>query len=404
MVQHQTQSTFLLESLDDLRPAPYNPRQITDEAAEGLSVSLEKFGDISGIVWNQRTGHLVCGHQRVDQLRKRWGISLRLEDGEITVPNGNRYPVRVVDWDEATERAANVSANNPLIAGDFDETLPAILEQLAQDDEELFDSLRFDDLRDSIEIPEIEEKQGQTDPDEVPEPPPEAVTKTGDIWIMDGHRLLCGDSTKPDDVIRLMNGERAVLFATDPPYLVDYDGTNHPPSYHGKEKVPKNKKQSQKDWSDTYGVHWDDSGQGPDLYRGFIKCAIDHAITENAPWYCWHASRRAAMVEAVWNEFGAFVHQQIIWYKNQPVLTRSWYLWIHEPCFFGWIKGKKPPRTTDDYPHTVWPMPSLSGEDRPEHPTPKPVECFGIPIRQHTKRGEICYEPFAGGGIADHFR
>ena len=93
-----------------------------------------------------------------------------------------------------------------------------------------------------------------------------------------------GDSTKADDVRRLMNGERAALFASDPPYLVDYDGSNHPTR--------------NKDWSPSYGVTWDDSSQGAELYDGFIRAAIAEAITEDAAWYCWHASRRQAMLEA----------------------------------------------------------------------------------------------------------
>lgn len=190
-----------------------------------------------------------------------------------------------------------------------------------------------------------------------------------------------------------MNGERAVLFATDRPYLVDYDGTNHPGSKKKPVAASKNK-----DWSETYGITWDDSDQGPDLYRNFIKVAIAEAIDPHAAWYCWHASRRQAMVEAVWVEMGAFVHQQIIWSKDRPILTRSHYLWQHEPCLFGWIKGNKPPRVSEDYLGTVWQMPSLDGEDRPNHPTPKPLDCFAIPMRQHVEPGGLCYEPFSGSG------
>ena len=75
------------------------------------------------------------------------------------------------------------------------------------------------------------------------------------------------------------------------------------------------------------------------MYEGFIRQAIEHAILPNAAWYCWHASRRQAMVESVWETFGAFVHQQLMWAKDRGILTRSYYLWQHEPCFFGWLKG-----------------------------------------------------------------
>jgi DNA modification methylase len=218
----------------------------------------------------------------------------------------------------------------------------------------------------------------------------------GQLWTLGEHRLLCGDSTNPADVTRLMNGKKALLFATDPPYLVGYDGTNHPGTRASEKRASLNT-----DWSETYGATWDeaDSKQNVDLYERFIRVAVDIAVLPNAAWYCWHASRRQRMVEESWEKNGAFVHQQIIWSKpNRPILTRSWYLWSHEPCFFGWLKGKKPPKETVDYGRTVWEIEGLNNAERPDHPTPKPLDCFAIPMRQHTKAGDICYEPFSGSG------
>jgi DNA modification methylase len=181
-----------------------------------------------------------------------------------------------------------------------------------------------------------------------------------------------------------MNGERAVLFATDPPYLVDYDGSNHPTR--------------NKDWSQSYGVTWDDSSQGAELYDGFIAAAVAEAITEDAAWYCWHASRRQAMLEACWEKAGAFVHQQIIWVKDRGVLTRSHYLWKHEPCLMGWRRPNRPPKVAEQTLPSTWEMPSFAKDERPDHPTPKPLDAFGIPMRQHVARGGLCYEPFSGSG------
>ena len=106
------------------------------------------------------------------------------------------------------------------------------------------------------------------------------------------------------------------------------------------------------------------------------------------------------MLEAVWNEVGAFMHQQIIWVKSRPVLTYSVYMWAHEPCMFGWIKGQKPSverKQEGGYPATVWEVPSAEVETN-EHPTSKPNRLFAIPMQLHTQANDLCYEPFSGSG------
>ena len=214
------------------------------------------------------------------------------------------------------------------------------------------------------------------------------------MWLIGKHRLLCGDSTSESDVQRLMNGQRACLFATDPPYLVDSDGTNHP---HRWTKTHGHRHPGDKDWSAKY-ADVDSPEKGEALYDAFFKVAVENAITEDAAWYCWHASRRQTLLENVWEKHGAFVHQQIIWAKDRPILTRSSYMWQHEPCFFGWLKGRKPRRMAKDYPPTVWSFPTIRPGEPSVHPTEKPTELFAIPIRQHTRRNDLCYEPFAGNG------
>jgi ParB-like chromosome segregation protein Spo0J len=139
-----------IESMSDLRGAAYNPRQISSRAAASLSKSLESYGDLSGIVINARTGNIVCGHQRVDQLRK---LGATMVDGVIRSPNGDEFRVRVVDWDEIKEKAANVTANNAAIGGEFTAGLGEILDEIKSDlGDDLFESLSLD----KIEIPSIE--------------------------------------------------------------------------------------------------------------------------------------------------------------------------------------------------------------------------------------------------------
>ncbi|ABK43760.1 ParB domain protein nuclease [Magnetococcus marinus MC-1] len=372
--------------VDRLIPYARNARTHSDAQVAQIAASIVEFGFVNPVLVGD-DGVMVAGHGRVMAARK-----LGLE----------AVPVIVLSHLNETQRRALVISDNQLAlnAGWDEEMLRVELAALKEEDFDLqitgFDSEELDRLFAELDADGIGDEggAGAGDGDVVPEPPVTPVSQTGDLWILGEHRLLCGSSLNPDDVIRLMNGERAILFATDPPYLVDYDGTNHPGS-----KETRKRESLNKDWSDSYGVTWDDSSQGPELYEGFIRTAIDHAIEPNAAWYCWHASKRQAMLEAVWEKMGAFQHQQIIWNKEKGVLTRSKYLWKHEPCLMGWIKGNMPPKADGaEFLSTVWDIQGLSGDERPDHPTPKPLDCFAIPMRQHVERGGLCYEPFSGSG------
>ncbi len=134
-----------LKILKDLKPAPYNPREITPEAAKGLSASIAQFGDISGIVWNKRTGHIVAGHQRLSALLKR-GATFAPDPPRITL-HDEAFAIRVVDWDAPTEKAANITANNPHISGDFvEEDLQDMLHEIEDDMPASLDDLCLDAL------------------------------------------------------------------------------------------------------------------------------------------------------------------------------------------------------------------------------------------------------------------
>ena len=133
------QMAHTLKSVDDLKPAPYNPRQIGDDALAGLEYSLIEFGDISGLTWNARTGNLVSGHQRLKAIKARALSKLTIKGGAIhgrfAPDKGGKdvdlsFPVRVVDWDEMKEKAANIAANAPTIAGTFTPELAPILAEL----------------------------------------------------------------------------------------------------------------------------------------------------------------------------------------------------------------------------------------------------------------------------------
>ena len=187
-----------LSCIDDLIDAPYNPRKISPEAYAGLKTSLVKFGDLSGITWNKRTGNLVAGHQRFKALKEIYAGKLEIveRDGEYFLlpsksdaptqsPNAKKltakereeafkeaWPIRVVDWDRKTEQLANIVANNPYITGEFTEDVREML----QDAEKLFDdfsSLRLDELL--ADCPEIEPqsspRSGKTRKNDTPPSP-----------------------------------------------------------------------------------------------------------------------------------------------------------------------------------------------------------------------------------------
>ena len=182
---------------------------------------------------------------------------------------------------------------------------------------ELLQELRAEDALDGVgfstdDINELLDQLAEESPNEVDDPGPEAppekpITRTGDLWLLGDHRLLCGDSTKADDVARLMAGEQAHLLATDPPYFVDYDGTNHPAEHHvraGRRPAP-GKQVGNKHW-DTY----QDPQASVDFFAGYLRLALGHCV-ERVPVYAWHATRRQALVEEAWKRNGLLVHQTV---------------------------------------------------------------------------------------------
>ena len=192
-----------------LVPAEYNPRSISAHQAEALKRSIDRWGFVEPIVANKRTGKIVGGHQRVDA-----ALALAVQ----------KVPVHWVDLDEDSEKALNIALNK--ISGEWNnDTLAELLADLEQSGQDLEDlGFDADELQKLIDMaapkPDL-----MGDLDEIPEPPAEPITQPGDVWQMGDHRLMCGDSTKAEDVAKLMNGAKADLCFTSPPYgqQRDYD-------------------------------------------------------------------------------------------------------------------------------------------------------------------------------------
>lgn len=378
-------------SVSEIKPAPYNPREISDEALAGLRQSLERFGMVDLLVVNKRNMRIISGHQRYKILQEA-GVE--------------KVTVIMVDVDEISEMAMNVTLNSQEIVGTWTEALIPLLEKLRIEDGDSYIALRMKELRDQVRDMEEENKgAGKTLPDDLPEPPREVITQRGDLWILGDHRLLCGDSTKEEDVARLMDGHKAKLFATDPPYCVDYTGKDRP--------------NGGRDWSDVYREI--DIPDASAFMKSFFEVGLKF-IEPHTALYLWHASKRRREIDDVCKELGILIHQQIIWVKPCVILTYSFYSWRHEPCLLMWIQGQKPPYrpkdksigsvwsvdfvrngdpATPEYHSDVWELDwegKKRGSNIAEHPTVKPTEVFAIPMRVHTQVGDICFEPFSGSG------
>jgi DNA modification methylase len=272
---------------------------------------------------------------------------------------------------------------------------------------EAADALRLDELRETAERCLREaanlKKAKDEDPDEVPEVPIVPITQPGELWLLGDHRIICGDSRDPDVLARLMDGKQAVLYHTDPPYGVGYDGMNHPKNLHA--KTTGHRDAGNRDWSADYHDHnaWDhfeDMEQFEQMLIDVFTVAKPHTI-EDAAWYCWHASATMRSFLDAWERTGIRFHQSIVWVKPCAVLGFSMWNWRNEPCLMGWQQGHKPAvYHVPDELTNVWEV-DWEGKARctdGAHPTQKPVRLFELPMLKHTNPGEICLETFSGSG------
>ncbi len=226
--------------VNELNPAAYNPRRITPERLDQLGRSMKKFGDLSSIVFNRRTGRLVGGHQRIKHLDPNWVIDKTpakdkvgtVAVGRISPSGSTSWAYREVDWDEATEKAANIAAN--AAGGEFDNK---VLEKLVGElNAGGFDMglLNLQDL-DALVASSLPQPESA---EEIPELPKKPVTKPGDVWKLGPHRIICGDVTEVGVVRKLFDGAKAAIAVTSPPYASQrkYDESSgfkpiHPDKY-----------------------------------------------------------------------------------------------------------------------------------------------------------------------------
>jgi DNA modification methylase len=372
--------------LERLFPGPANPRTIGEDAVVHVAASIRRFGWQQPIV-ARKSGMIIAGHTRA-LAAKRLGHTM--------------VPVVWFHGSELEATAYLISDNRLHQFTSWNDTaLASLLKMLREEDGGLvgvgFEPGDIDELLEDIGDPDAG-GGAVLDPGAL-EPPEHPTTRRGDLWLIGPHRLHCGDSTVEKDVERLLGGERPLLMATDPPYLVDYDGGNHPADHHKKagRKAPK------KRGSEVGNRHWDayvDHDSSVEFFASFVRVALLH-LDPRAPIYQWHASKRLALVEEAWRRNGLLVHQTINWVKSRAVLTRSHFSWQSEPCLYGWVEGKQPETDRRPPPGTsnVWQI-EQAGENDGIHPTQKPRQIFSQPMLWHLRKGELAYEPFSGSGTS----
>ena len=314
--------------------------------------------------------------------------------GVVRAGNGTLEAARLLGWEtidairtdlKGSEATAYAIADNRTaeLAEWDDDILAATLQGLVTDDEELLALAGFDQAELDALLNEIsgDGTTGEIEEDEVPEPPVDPITKPGDLWILGEHRVLCGDSTKAEDVARLMGGEKPFLMITDPPYGVNLDQSWRDKALGEKAMGPGNKNvvanDERSDWTEVW-----------QLFSGDVA-------------YVWHAGRFSDVVMESLRSASFQICQQLIWNKSVMVMGRSDYHFKHEPCWYAVRKGKTHGWTGDRKKTTVIdaapPNHIMGGskEEKTPHPTQKPVECMAYMMRNHS--GDV-YDPFLGSG------
>ena len=347
------------KKVSDLVPADYNPRKALkpgDAEYEKLKRSLEQFGYVEPIIWNATTGHVVGGHQRLTVLRDL---------------GATEVDCVVVEMDREKEKALNIALNK--ISGEWDKDKLALLIadlQGADFDVSLtgFEPAEIDDLfkdtvKDGVKDDEFNVEAELQNP---------TFSKAGDVWTLGRHRLVCGDSTKPETFELLMADKKANLVITDPPYNVNYEGSA------GKIK--------------------NDNMQDAAFYD-FLLTAFqntEEVMADDASIYVFHADTEGLNFRKAFADAGFYLSGCCIWKKQSLVLGRSPYQWQHEPVLFGWKKKGKHSWYTGRKESTIWEFdkPKKNGD----HPTMKPIPLLAYPIMNSSMSNTIVLDPFGGSG------
>ncbi len=344
--------------LKDLKAYKKNPRRISEDQLRHLQTSLDKFGLIDKPFINI-DNTLIGGHQRLKALKK-----MGFDEVDVYVPH------RELDDKEVEELNIRHNKNS----GEWD---LEILNTEWESSDLLEWGFNEEDLNFDVQTLESQES---TEDEEVPEPPKDPITKPGDLYVLGDHRLLCGDSTLPDDVTKLLGDAEPILMCTDPPYGVNYD-----PSWRNI--------RPQKGKNSTGKVQNDDR----------VNWALAWNLFPGSVAYVWCAPSFLPEVAVSLDQVDFERKSLIIWAKQHFALSRGDYHWQHEACWYVVKKGHQHNWQGSRKESTLWEINSgvLGGtkdEEKFGHGTQKPIECMARPIRNNSCEGEGVYDPFVGSG------
>ena len=341
---------ILMRKTSELIPYINNPRDNAN-AVDAVASSIKNYGFKVPIIIDKEN-EIVTGHTRLLAAKK-----LGLEEVPCIIAD---------DLTQAQIKAFRIADNKVAEASEWN------LEMLAVELQDLegftgFDAAELEDLfpKDENEIVE----------DEAPEPPEKPISRLGDVWLLGRHKVLCGDSTLVQDVEKLMDGVKADMVLTDPPYNVAYEGGT------------KDKLTIKNDSMDN------------DSFRIFLKDAFfaaNESLKPGGAFYIWHADSEGYNFRGACLDVGWKVRQCLIWAKNSLVMGRQDYQWKHEPCLYGWKEGSAHLWAADRKQTTI------INFDKPTknacHPTMKPVGIFDYLIKNNTKGEDIVLDVFMGSG------
>lgn len=363
-------------SIDQINAAAYNPRvdlQPGDPEYEKLKRSIESFGYVEPIVWNERTGNMVGGHQRYKIMVHEQGHT--------------ELAVSVVNLDDQQERLLNLALNK--VSGRWDEkALAQLLEELQEAGADMdlsgFEAEEIEELIAALpDVPDIDPLVVEDDFDvnQALEDIEDPETRRGDVWQLGPHLLMCGDATDPDDVATLMRDAKAALVVTDPPYNVDFQSDSERLAANGRSSIM-NDNMSAEEFSTFLEA----------VFLNYVQ-----VMDPTAAIYIFHPTWHQRDFENAMNKAEIVRRTQCIWVKNAPSFGWSQYKFQHEPVFYAHIKGKAPAWYGDWSQKTIWDV-SRGDVSKYVHPTQKPIELLAIPIRNSSRPGDVVVDFFGGSG------